>query len=541
VSKRYLPILLLLFLAVGGIQLPLPVGAQNSGWSAPIELGAGWFPDLATGPDGSVHVIWHAGRSWPIELRDDLAGAGRGSAAPADTAPADAGEDERPLQDRRDTLIYRDFRNGGWSPENEIFTAGFGVSGLTVRNSIVMGRDGRMHILFRNGFEIDYFHAPWEQAWSAAAWSPSYTMSTGSAYYNAMAVDSRGRLHALYTRTIVDEPTAPRQVCPDCAQLFYRHSGDVEKVWSWPINLSRDFEGANRPQIKIDQRDRVHVVWDEGFDWYAGEGEPLFGVYRRSDDGGQTWNAPVPIGVAEEGVLQTTLALTAEGNPFLVYRGADSRQLYYQVATDDANWSVPGTIPGVVARDYEFDNQLDVYSMVTDSAGVIHLLMGGYLEGDQDGTLGLFHLTWNGTTWSAPEVVFSNERKPEWPRLALTNGNQLHAVWFSRVSIFSAGDTLVHYSNRTLNTAAVTAPAFFTPTPERALIATATAQPIAPTPMPTIAPELLSAPVPEGEPEWEGPGLTTIGIALTPIISMLMIYGGFTWHKRRRKEERLRR
>lgn len=540
-SKRYLPLLLLLFLVVGSMPIPLPVGAQTNGWSAPIELGSGWFPDLVTGPDGSVHVIWHAERSRPIKPRDDLADTAPADAALADTAPAGESEDATPLQDRRDALIYRDFRNGGWSPENELFAAGFGVVGLTMRNSIVMGRAGRLHILFRNGFGIDYFHAPWEQAWSAAAWSPSYTISTGAAYYNAMAVDSSGRLHTLYTRTIVDDLTAPRQVCPDCAQLFYRHSSDVEKVWSWPINLSRDFEGANRPQIKIDQRDRVHVVWDEGFDWYAGEGEPLFGVYRRSDDGGQTWNAPVPVGVAEEGVLQTTPALTAEGNPFLVYRGAESRRLYYQVAIDDADWSVPATIPGVVAREYKVDNQLDVYSMVTDSAGVIHLLMGGYLEGDEAGNLGLFHLSWNGTTWSAPEVVFSNERKPEWPRLALTNGNQLHAVWFSRIDIFSTEDTRIHYSRRTLNTAAVAAPAFFTPTPEMALTATATTQPVVPTPIPTIAPEILSAPIPDGELEWEGPSLTTIGIALTPLISMLVIYGGFTWHKRRRKEERLRR
>lgn len=546
--RRYLVVMLFVFVVVaaGGTQWLLPASAQSSGWLAPVELGGGWFPDLAVGPTGSVHVIWHAGRSWPIEPRGDLPGAGPVSEMPLDVGPGNdvpldigpngegEGEDTRPLQDRRDILVYREFRNGDWAPENNLFVADFGVSGLTVRNSIVLGRDGHLHILFRNGFGIDYFHAPWEQAWSAAVWSEPYTVSSGSAYYNALAVDSTGRLHMLWTRTVADNPQQPRQVCPGCSQLFYRHAGDVERVWSWPFSLSRDFEGANRPQIKIDQRDRIHVVWDEGFDWYAGTGEPLFGVYRRSDDGGQTWNAPVPLGIKEEAVYQITLALMADGNPFVVYRGVDSQRLYYQQAIDATTWGSPAEVPGVRARNYESDNKLDAYSMVIDSAGTIHLLMSGYLEGQEDGTLSLLYLNWNGTNWSTPEVVVNNERIPEWPRLAIANGNQLHAVWFSSFD----RDTRVYYSSRTVNAPARPALALFTATP--ALVPTTTATPVQPTPTPTLPPEVLNAPVLQGEPQWEGPGLTTIGIALIPLVGLLLVYSGTKWRTRRRNMSRWR-
>jgi hypothetical protein len=45
----------------------------------------------------------------------------------------------------------------------------------------------------------------------------------------------------------------------------------------------------------------------------------------------------------------------------------------------------------------------------------------------------LLHLTWNGTEWSAPESIVTYKGDvPEWPRIAISNGNQLNVVWFMR-------------------------------------------------------------------------------------------------------------
>jgi hypothetical protein len=95
------------------------------------------------------------------------------------------------------------------------------------------------------------------------------------------------------------------------------------------------------------------------------------------------------------------------------------------VSTDGAQWSQPRRIPGIksgVQRPY------DVYDMVTDSAGHVHLVVVGYaLESD---AMALLHSEWNGHTWSPPDVIASGAPYPEYPRLAVGEGNRLHVVWF---------------------------------------------------------------------------------------------------------------
>lgn len=486
----------------------VPTMAQGSAWTLPLEVGGGWFPDLAAGPDGSVHIIWHSGMSRDIVSEEET-------------------------KDRRDALMYRELRGGTWSEVNNIFVNDFGVIGLTVRNSIAMGADGRLHVLFRREFNIDYFNAPWEQAWSAGVWSKPFRIGAG--YYTALATDSKGRVHALWTQGVPDDPETTQRKCQDCANLFYRYSDEHVELWSWPANLSHQFEGANRPQIKIDPLDRIHVVWDEGFDWYVGQGKPQTGVYRRSDDGGQTWSTTI-FGLADDTIMQTTLALDAQNNPMVVYRSIDDGRLFFQTSPDGGtNWNDPAEIPGVEARNIE-DNKLDNYTMATDSAGNIHLLMVGFTEDASTDTPALLHLTWNGTAWSVPEVIMQNELFPEWPRVVVAGGNQLHVVWFTRDTLFAGEDNSnilrVWYSGKTLDVPPVPPPPIFTPTP--VVMPTETPMPVLPTPIPTLQPNAAQAPVLEGQPAWEGPGLGTIAMSLLPLIGIIIVVGGFTRKGRRR-------
>jgi len=70
--------------------------------------------------------------------------------------------------------------------------------------------------------------------------------------------------------------------------------------------------------------------------------------------------------------------------------------------------------------------------MATDSAGSVHLVLVGRTAQDQK-SLSVLHLTWDGTAWSGPEAITTLLGDvPEWPRIAVGNGNQLHAVWFVR-------------------------------------------------------------------------------------------------------------
>lgn len=533
---KRLKILVIGFLLVTSLALPLsPASAQRSGWTTPFEVsppvaeempaqatpvllssgqkavryGSSWFPSMAIGPTGSVHIVWFGGIT---------------------TAAGNEGS--------IDLLMYRELRDGVWSPCNDVVQTAIG--GYTVRNSIVMSRDGRLHVLLRMGTTIRHVSVPWDRAWTAAAWSEPH-MVGASGYYVALGVDSLARLHAFWSQGVPDEPGKPRPECPGCANLFYRYSDTGGRSWSEPVNLSNSPYGDNRPQVKVDGRDRVHVVWDQGKDWYVGLGKPKQAVYRRSDDRGETWRPPVYFTVPDDAVQQTTIGIAAGDNPIVVYRTLRGT-IYYQHSRDGGDtWSRPEALPGVVARDTR-GNDLDQYSMATDGEGNVHLLMVGYptaMSGIIPGAAPsmVLHLVWNGSSWSLPEIVSANEFYPEWPVIAVSNGNKLHAVWYTRRGDGMPADERdryrIWYSSRQLNLPETTPLPLFTPVPTAAPTAAPTATRIPPTPTPLPA-EAVTAPPISGPPRWEMAALPVLALSLLPPIGIVVgIYALRRWRRRR--------
>lgn len=492
-----------LFVGWACIDSPLPVSAQGEAWSSPFEVsGPGqfsWFPDIAVGPESSVHIIW---------------GSGDTTINPDETKYS------------RDLLGYRGLVDGAWSESNDIVFTGAGADVYTVRNSIISGLDGRIHILVRMGTSIYASSADWRDAWSARVWDrPVRVSGNDDAYYATLVRDKNNTLHAFWSEAV--RVYSGEYGCPNCSELFYRNSNDGGRSWSAIQNLSQTPNGENRPHIQVDPRNRMHIVWDEGWDFRANAGAARAGVYRRSDDGGQTWTEPVYFTVNGEPVQQTTVAVTSQGNPFVVFRSARDGRVFFQQSDDGGKgWGPLGEIPGVEAR-LSTDSGLDIYALATDSRDHIHLLMNGFLPGEASiyRSPSLYHLTWDGTRWSAPRVVMGdNDRWPEWPRLVISNGNQLHATWFTRRTDdrFRSEDRpnyQVWYSTLTISAPTVSPPPLFTPVP--------TALP-SPTEMPAIAPSPTAlpvnareAPLLDGPPAWEQRGMQTIAMALAPVVVII--------------------
>lgn len=399
-----------------------------SGWTVPFAISDddfGWFPDLAADAQGAVHVIWGSGAQNP---------------------DADPDSPEASL----DLLRYRVLRGGVWSPMNDIaYTC---VGGYTVRNSIVANGDGRLNVLVRNCFDVSAFSVPADKAWSANAWSPLQRL--GGAYYNAIAADSKGTLHALYNEALAGTADSDALV----SEIFYRQSTDGGQTWSLRTNIASLPGGDQRMQIKVDGRDRVHVVWEHGSDWYLAIDHPEYGVYRRSDNGGQTWQEARLLGVGDGPVVQMTLGLTADGSPIVVYRSAFDRQIYFQTSADGGDtWHAAQQLPGVLARD-PIERGLDSYTMATDNSGRVHLLVSGLPEGSVAAIPILLHLSWDGELWSAPEVVAATPNRPLWPRMVVSGGNQLHAAWFTYTDASGWGDRRVWYSSKVVDAPAVPPP-----------------------------------------------------------------------------------
>lgn len=495
-------------------QVPLDQLDRRYGWS--------WLPDMTLGPDGSVHVVWYGGL-----IVDQREGG------------------------TIDLLMYRR-RNadGSWEPVRELMAPGTG--GYTVRTSITLGRDGNLHLLYRAGIRIVYAYAPWNVAQQPTTWSEPRTISD-SGYYVALAADLNGGLHAFWSDGVTENNNPE---CFQCGDLFYRRSTDNGVTWSPVVAVSQSDLGDNRPQVWVDNRNRIHLVWDEGADWYIGQGQPHYGVYRRSDDGGLTWTAPVrfslPSAVVQvlrqqrrrtpnegtvpplEAIQQTALAVDSEGNPFVVYRGVHNNRLYFQRSLDGGDtWTPPVELPYVRARDIN-DNNLDYYSLAADGANNIHLLMVGFTAtATTDTPPALIHIVFDGTRWLPPRIIMQNQLYPELPRLAIHNGNQLHAVWFTRSRLFEGDrpqDRPIHqiwYSTARLNLPARPGIPLFTPTPLPPIPTVAAGMAPLPTATPVALPEeIRNSPVLQEPMNWELRGLSTIGIALAVSISLIGIIGG---------------
>ncbi len=517
------------------------VAAQRSNWSTPIELspphsaantdqtrsyGSSWFPDITTDHNGRLAVTWYSGIA---------------------IDPKEGGV--------LDLLMYREYRNGQWTAPIELFAPATG--GLTVRHSILAGRDGKLHLFYRLGMAIVYTNAPFAMARFPQSWSePKRISGSDPTYYVAAATDSKGGLHVIYSENVPDDPSKPNTACSGCSDLFYRRSVDGGQTWSTPINLSQSPDGITHPQIKIDAFDRIHIVWNEGIDTFVGSGQPHRGVYIRSDDGGNSWvdryyfelpssayNALLrqmasagisPTTLAyPKAVVQTALGVDNQGNPLVVFRGAHYDRIFSQFSPDGGrNWLPAQELIGLVARATTYDN----YSLTTDNAGNIHLAACAYQANEQIDTFTpptLWHLVWSSQRWSMREVIMQNELYPEYPKIITSNGNQLHVVWFTRNrdDIFTSERSKyrVWYSQRSLNIPAATALPTFTPTATifNQIPITAT-----PTPAPTATPlpaNITQAPPMTSRPIWESAALIVIGSSLLIPIALISLIVFVRW------------
>jgi len=470
-----------------------PIGfAQTGSWSEPLNLShttdISWFPDLAVDGKGHVHVVW----------------------CETERSETEAGMMER--------VYYAAWDGNEWSRPNDVVP----VNPHIIRNALAIDRFDNLHLIIRygqvGGLQDFLKWAPADQARSAASWSePRRIDVNGYAYMSDLAIDSRGVMHLV----LDDRGETESAICLDgCADLYYRQSEDNGQTWSYPLNLSRSPVGVSRPQIEIDTSDTIHITWDEGWDRLSGLGEPASGSYTFSTDGGKTWSPVTSVTYPDSTVAQLTVASDGHGGVMIVWRGTSREEIYYQWSTDGGHsWGAPFSIPKIFARPWT--TPFDMYDMAADSAGHIHLLAVGRESQSSDALLGVYHLVWDGVRWSPPARVFATpELYPEYPKIVVHEGNQLHTVWFTREEdVWSEEvDKEVWYSHSQSSALRQAVAPLLTPTPKPA------------TPTPTVAPTVTPYPKLELEDTGLPDGLYTesdnvlqLAMALSPVALVILI------------------
>lgn len=469
----------------------LPVAAQDGGWSNPTNISRSairsWFPDIKVDVTGMVHVVWC--------------------------------ETERKRDGHEaESIHYARWDGYYWSEPRSIVAQQADIR----RNALAIGAGELLMVYNQTSMAhmgLVLSAAPLDQAWLAPAWSEARTVNAfGGTYYADMDVDARGVVHLLFDDWGFDPE---ERSMGGFADIYYRRSTDNGRSWSVPANLSSSTYGSSRGQLKIDAAGGLHATWDEGWDRLSGMGEAHHSVYRYSGDGGNTWSPPVTVSSPVTGTEQLVSAADGRGGVLLVWRMRRSDEIYYRWSQDGgAEWSRAEPIPGVWSR--EWGIPFDLYDTAVDSGGNMHLLLVARAEPAFGVSLQVYHLVWDGAAWSTPTIVWQGSGYPEYPRLAISEGNHLHAVWFVRDDLWIGKTYNVWYSDLVVPAPRQTPAPTLTPIPSPTATPTATPFP-SPTPYPTLIAtghrdlqdDLTSAS--------ELPAVMRLGLALAPVAALLVI------------------
>jgi len=402
------PISLLALLAVL-FSTPSPSAAapDDTTWAAPVKLSAGlpdgWWPELAVDHRGVVHAVWHG--SFP------------------DRSTYVSG------------LFYSQKTAAGWSTPTDVALISAGGGAPALRASIAIDAADRVHLIRRGIGRIDPQNVLEEYLWHTAtapvdpnkvtSWDPPVRISrgiTGNTYYSIIGFDSTGKAYVLWTE---DDGSGKGKW-----SIYARTSVDGGRTWSQHSILDTDNPvWWYRFQFVIDGKDRLHAAWEIADPDTFGVSTGF--VYATSEDGAKSWtrvsfDQQTEASVGGSKPQQPAIGVDGSGNVLLVYREQESDKIVYRKSSDGTTWSQPEPLPGVragVRRPY------DQYGMATDSAGRVHLIVVAYR--DNSDRMELLHLRWDGTKWEEPDAIGNAPDFPEYPRIAIGRGNELHVVWFA--------------------------------------------------------------------------------------------------------------
>jgi hypothetical protein len=226
-------------------------------WSSPINLsnslGTADDPDVAIGPDNSIHMVWNDNSSGSYDILYASKTSDGEWSIPVNVSNQ-SGDARHPAisVDSSGTVhvswgngfIYfaQKTSSGSWTtPE----TAGVGF-----KPRIAVGNDDTIHLAWV-GSSFGNFEIYYAVKFSDGSWSPPVNLSnTGASSFDPdIDLDSQNRPHVVWDDTE-----------PGSAEIFYvTKFGDGS--WSTIENISNDGNGSRFARIAIDSTDGIHVCW----------------------------------------------------------------------------------------------------------------------------------------------------------------------------------------------------------------------------------------------------------------------------------------
>lgn len=482
-SKCAIPALLVLSGVIALVLAALwagPAQAQEPGpgWSKPIMLsvdapplpGHAGNPRIVAAADGTVHVFWDGITSYGPNAYPNV-------------------------------VYYTRWSGNSWSKPVDIF---YGGQQRTELPFVAIDSQGIMHAVWTGGYgdRLKYSHVLVSQAGAARAWS-SEVIANGNGISGNLAVDPSGDVFVVYS-------------LGDGLELHFMRLSHETGLWSPPAAIpgTRDQEGITVAvnAIAVDGNGTIHVTWTDTI------GDKMFSgraFYARSTDGGQHWSAPLqldPDRGQTYGVDTVNIQVVGKNEIHLFWL-ADALRRHQWSKDGGLTWTQPESFFGGLFGHNGIDQTF------LDSAGVLHVVGAGH--GPLGiGTDSIFHTTWTGSGWTAPELVMLGPDSPDryrvidYPWAAISSGNRIHVVVHDHQNIW--------YTSKTIDAPALPTAPIPTPAPSRTLAATPTV-PVATatSATPTQPRHVLTGDV--GEPLGNPTGPTSLTLLLAAVPSALLV------------------
>lgn len=208
--------------------------------------------------------------------------------------------------------------------------------------------------------------------------------------------------------------------------IYYRRSTDGANTWGNKKRLSWLASGNHNPDIAIDKKYHIHVVWDAN---PSGQYEVY---YRRSNDGGANWAGTKRLTWNAGDSYNSHVAVDDENNIYVVWNhvstGFSKTEIFFKKSTDGGNtWTQSKRLTW--SQDWSLMPKLishssNLYVVWTEGSGIS-------FKSSSD----------RGATWTAGKRIGwpGNYARLEYPDIKTDSDGNIHVVWqkFGSVSVLA--------------------------------------------------------------------------------------------------------
>jgi hypothetical protein len=362
-------------------------------------------------------------------------------------------------------IYYRTDAKGSLSSPRDVLALS---DPLAIRlRATISESDFRLHLTWQNNYirpDVFYSHVPLANAGDTRAWSAPRLLVT-RADSSSIVAEKSGALSFIYGVSDADGLSS---------YVYYIRSDDGGFTWSEPSlihEVSSVVPSTVSAGAAIDGTGRIHIgitIRSQEYGIYSELG------YVRSLDGGKTWEPYITIAEQNDATPNVSvIAPYAFGDSEIHFTWHDPRRMHMWSGDGGATWSHPTEIIKLGAG---FGG---ANSLAKDSADRLHVLVGV--------KNGVYAAEWDGYRWTRHVQIENRSMDPHGQRLAVCQGNQLHAVYDDRVE----EDTTVWYAQRQLDAPHIPQSPLPNSGPAAAVIPTSESGPVLP--LSTVEPAALQA------------------------------------------------